>query len=470
MKFFPAVIEYVVEVMSMAKGQKLPSNLEAERDVLGAMMIRDGEAISDLQGFLAPEEFFGVEHQTIYRAMLEVYSQHNIIDMVLLIEHLNKTGELDKVGGQQFIMYLGSCMPTNARIMYHAQIVKDKCKLRRLIQIGEELADEAYSDRREIANIIDDAEQKIFSIASRESGLFFEHIQPIILRVHERVNKIYGSGTRLTGIGTGYSSFDRMTGGLQKSDFIILAARPSMGKTALAINIANNIARVKTDESGKRQTRGSMGTVAVFSLEMSKEQLGHRLLSMESAIDSQKLNNGQLSEEEWTSIQRASDRIARSSLYIDDTPGLTILELRARARRLKAEIGLDVLVIDYLQLMQGARQTREANRQQEISEISRSMKALARELDIPVLALSQLSRAVEMRAEKKPQLSDLRESGSLEQDADIVMFLYRESYYKEDVENVGLTELIIAKHRNGPTGVVNLQFRSDTMTFTEAIQ
>ena len=300
--------------------------------------------------------------------------------------------------------------------------------------------------------------------------MFFEHIQPIILRVHERVNKIYGSGTRLTGIGTGYSSFDRMTGGLQKSDFIILAARPSMGKTALAINIANNIARVKTDESGKRQTRGSMGTVAVFSLEMSKEQLGHRLLSMESAIDSQKLNNGQLSEEEWTSIQRASDRIARSSLYIDDTPGLTILELRARARRLKAEIGLDVLVIDYLQLMQGARQTREANRQQEISEISRSMKALARELDIPVLALSQLSRAVEMRAEKKPQLSDLRESGSLEQDADIVMFLYRESYYKEDVENVGLTELIIAKHRNGPTGVVNLQFRSDTMTFNEATQ
>ncbi len=452
----------------MAKGQKLPSNLEAERDVLGAMMIRDGEAISDLQGFLAPEEFFGVEHQTIYRAMLDVYAQHNIIDMVLLIEHLNRTGELDKVGGQQFIMYLGSCMPTNARIMYHAQIVKDKCKLRRLIQIGEELADDAYANRDDLKDIIDDAEQQLLSLATREDVSGSEHISEIILRVHHRVNLIYGSGNTTTGLPTEFKTLDRMIGGLQKSDFIIIAARPSMGKTALAINIANNISRVKTEPDSRSTTRTGSGVVALFSLEMSKEQIGHRLLSLESGVDSQRLNNGQLNGDEWTQIQVASDRISRASLYIDDTPGITAMELRTRAQRLKNEQGLDLIVVDYLQLMSGGvRQTRETNRQQEISEISRSMKALARELDVPVIALSQLSRAVELRAEKKPQLSDLRESGSLEQDADIVMFLYRESYYKPDVSDAGLTELIIAKHRNGPTGVLNLKFKKETMKFDE---
>ena len=438
--------------------------------MLGAAFVHDGAALDDLQTFISPEEFFAPEHRIIYKAMLELYAQNNSIDVVMLLEYLLKLNKLDEAGGQQLIFQLGNLTSTNANVMYHAQLVKDKFRFRRLAAIGEELSEEACAERRNVEDIIDDAEKKIFTLASRGNDIFFEDIQSIILRVHERINKVYNGGGRLTGLETGYPMFDRMTGGLQRSDFIILAARPSMGKTALAINIANNISRVKTDEEGKHVTRASNGTVGIFSLEMSKDQLGHRLLSMESGINSQNLNNGRLEESEWVMIQKASDRISRSSLYIDDTPGLTVTEIRSRARRMKSDYGLDLLIVDYLQLMQGSRQTKEANRQQEISEISRSMKALARELNVPVIALSQLSRAVEIRAEKKPQLSDLRESGSLEQDADIVMFLYRESYYKADVENVGLTELTVAKHRNGPTGVVNLQFTSETMTFAEAAQ
>ena len=454
------------EVILMAGSKYLPCNLQAEREVLGAMLIREGEAISDLESYLSAEEFYSPEHETLYKAMLEVYAQHHIVDLVLLIEHLRRTDNLKKAGGYELVIELGRVVPTNAHIMKHAKIIKDKAKLRRLIIIGEEIADEAYADREDAEMIVDRAEQKIFALSSRGKDLDFENIQPIILRVHERINKIYANGGGMTGLGTGYLLFDRMTGGLQKSDFIILAARPSMGKTALALNIAQRIAGVKMSPDNKIQTRAGAGVVAIFSLEMSKDQLGHRLLSMESKINSQKLHNGELNEAEWREIQNASDRIARASLYIDDTPGLTVLEVRTRARRLKVECGLDLLLIDYLQLMQG-KQTREGNRQQEISEISRSLKALARELDVPVIALSQLSRAVEMRAEKKPQLSDLRESGSLEQDADMVLFLYRESYYKPDAENAGQTELIIAKHRNGPTGSVNLQFEKETMRFGE---
>ena len=447
----------------------LPCNLNAEKEVLGAMLIRDGESINEVQEILSPDEFYSDVNRLLYTSIIEVYSQNHIIDLVLLGEYLRKIGKLEKVGGYEFVTKLGCVVPTNAHIMQHAKIIKDKAKLRRLIMIGEEIADDAYAERENIDKIIDRAEQKIFTISSHEGAINFEHIQPIILRVHEQVNKAYMSGGDGTGLKTGLHTFDRMTGGLQKSDFIILAARPSMGKTALALNIADNVTKVKTTTDGKEQTRASSGTAAIFSLEMSKEQLGHRLLSMESRVNSQKLHNGDLNEAEWNAIQESSDRIARASLYIDDTPGLTVLEVRSRARRLKVECGLDLLLIDYLQLMQGARQTRDGNRQQEISEISRSLKALARELDVPVIALSQLSRAVELRAEKKPQLSDLRESGSLEQDADMVLFLYRESYYKPDAENAGLTELIIAKNRNGPTGSLNLQFTKETMTFADAM-
>ncbi len=446
----------------------LPSNVEAEKCVLGAMLIRNGESIGDVQGMLEPEEFYIEAHRLIYETMLETYAEDKTIDLTILIDRLDKKGLLDKVGGVQAVMVFGNNIQTNANIKRHAHIIKEKYKLRRLIEIGEELADDAYANRDDLKDIIDDAEQQLLSLATREDVSGSEHISEIILRVHHRVNLIYGSGNTTTGLPTEFKTLDRMIGGLQKSDFIIIAARPSMGKTALAINIANNISRVKTEPDSRSTTRTGSGVVALFSLEMSKEQIGHRLLSLESGVDSQRLNNGQLNGDEWTQIQVASDRISRASLYIDDTPGITAMELRTRAQRLKNEQGLDLIVVDYLQLMSGGvRQTRETNRQQEISEISRSMKALARELDVPVIALSQLSRAVELRAEKKPQLSDLRESGSLEQDADIVMFLYRESYYKPDVSDAGLTELIIAKHRNGPTGVLNLKFKKETMKFDE---
>ena len=445
----------------------LPSSIDAEKSVLGAMLFRNGEAIGEVQGYLTAEEFYEEPHRLLYNAMLDVYEQNSSLDLVLLIDYLQRKGIINQVGGNQSVLALGLMVPTNALILKHAQIIKEKYKLRRLIAIGEEITDEAYADRIDVDNIVDKAEQKLFALASHENDMNFEHIQPIILRVHEKINRIYEKGSGFTGLGTGYQTFDRMTGGLQKSDFIILAARPSMGKTALALNIANNIARVKTSEDGRTAVRASNGTVAIFSLEMSKEQLGFRLLCLESQINSQNLSTGFLSDEEWQSVQEAADRTARASLYIDDTPGLTMIELRSRARRLKKEIGIDLLLIDYLQLMQGSNTTRESNRQQEVSEISRSMKALARELDIPVIALSQLSRAVEMRAEKRPQLSDLRESGSLEQDADIVMFLYRESYYKEVAQEDDITELIISKHRNGPTGVVNLRFKGEAMMFTE---
>lgn len=444
----------------------LPSNLEAEKCVLGAMLIRDGESINDIQSYLSPEEFYSEENRLIYQAMLEVYDQNKTIDLILLTEHLNRKGELDKVGGYQFILYLGNNVPTNARILDHARIVKDKFKLRRLIEIGEEIADEAYADREEIDKIIDNAERKIFSIASRATSMQFEHVQSIILRVHKKINALYDGGGRIIGLPTDYPTLDKMTGGLQRSDFIIIAARPSMGKTAMAINIADNIARIKTDPDGKLVREGR-GTVAIFSLEMSKDQIGHRLLSLESGLDSQRLGTAQIKDDEWAKIHFASERIARSKIFIDDTPGLTSLEIRARARRLQAEFGLDLIIIDYLQLMQGRQRRGEFNRQQEISEISRGLKALARELDVPLIALSQLSRAVELRAEKKPQLSDLRESGSLEQDADIVMFLYRESYYNPEAPNPTQTELIIAKHRNGPTGVIKFNFTKESMMFSE---
>ena len=451
----------------MSTVKNLPSNVDAERCVLGAMLIRNGESIGDIQGQLMPEEFFVEAHRLIYETMLEVYADQKTIDLTLLIDRLEKKNLLDKVGGTRFILYLGNNIQTNANIKSHAGLVKEKYRLRQLIAIGEELADDAYANREEVKDIVAVAEQRLLSLNEQEEAVGSEHISEIILRVHHRVNTIYSSGSPTTGLETKFPTFDKLTGGLQKSDFIIIAARPSMGKTALAINIANNVARIITDPTDRRITKEGRGTVALFSLEMSKEQIGNRLLSLESGVNSQRLNNGQLEDSEWTDIQEASARIARAKLYVDDTPGITATELRTRARRLKNEHGLDLVVVDYLQLMSGGiRQTRETNRQQEISEISRSMKALARELDVPVIALSQLSRAVELRAEKKPQLSDLRESGSLEQDADIVIFLYRESYYKPDAADDS-TEMIVAKHRNGPTGVLNLRFQKDTMMFQE---
>ena len=437
----------------------LPHNISAEKAILGAMLMKNGEAIPKVNELLSFEDFYREEHRIIYQAILDLHEKNVIPDNVSLCDHLKKIGKLDQVGGPTYILALGDVVPTTANIVYHANIVKEKAILRRLIDAGEEIAGAAYDDTEEINKIMDNAEQKIFSITSRDTSTEFEHIRPIINRTFQKINELYESGGGYTGIRTLFFDLDNLTTGLQPSDLILIAARPSMGKTAFALNLASNVSINPKDKRSER-------TVGIFSLEMSKEQLGLRMLSSSSGIDAQRLGTGRVNGNEWHKLIQEVDNISNGKLFIDDTPGLTSLEVRSRARRLKATQGLDLIVIDYLQLMQGRKsKVSDGNRQQEISEISRSLKALARELNVPIIALSQLSRAVEMRAEKKPQLSDLRESGSLEQDADIVMFLYREDYYNENTENKNLTELIVAKHRNGPTRTIKLQFDKEHIKF-----
>ncbi|MBQ1919626.1 MAG: replicative DNA helicase, partial [Selenomonas sp.] len=325
-----------------------------------------------------------------------------------------------------------------------------------LINVATEIAGKAYEDSDEVENIMDEAEKKILAVASRQGGGAFESMKNIVMRTFERINILYESKGGLTGISSGFKDLDKLTAGLQKSDLILVAARPSMGKTAFTLNIASYVG-----------LHG--GSVAFFSLEMSKEQLMQRMLCSEGGIDASRLRTGQLDEVEWNKLVGVADKMSRAPIYIDDTAGITVMELRSKARRLKAEHGLDLIIIDYLQLMQGRASKNSDNRQQEISEISRSLKALARELDVPVIALSQLSRSVESRQIKKPMLSDLRESGSLEQDADIVMFLYREDYYDKDTENKNITEIIVAKHRNGPVDSVQLFFQKEYTKFRDLL-
>lgn len=441
----------------MEINRKLPRNTEAERAVLAAMLTTS-EAITKVQSILNDDDFFLEEHKILYRAINELYKKKKNVDTVTLCDYLEKNKQLEKIGGTIFIMGLGDVISTTANVVHHANIVKEKSTLRKLINAGESIVGEAYDDAEELDTIMDNAEQKIFSITSRQTTGEFEHINPIINRVFSKINHLYENPNNYLGIETKFTELDKATSGLQNSDLILLAARPSMGKTAFALNIATNVSM----GIGSNEPR----PVAIFSLEMSKEQLAQRVLSTYSGIDAQMLKTGRLNREEWNSLPKIVNEISHAKLYIDDTPGLNAMELRSRARHLQSTYGLDLLIIDYLQLMQGRKtKSGEANRQQEISEISRSLKALARELNVPVIALSQLSRAVEMRAEKRPQLSDLRESGSLEQDADIVMFLYREDYYNSNTENKNLCELIIAKHRNGPTQTISLHFNKNLIRF-----
>ena len=442
----------------MINKKDLPKNFDAEVAVLGAMLIKNGESITKIQSILTAEDFFVPEHRIIFQAIMDLYERQNQVDEISLSEYLQKNNQLDIVGGPVFIMTIGDSVPTDANIVHHANIIKEKSILRKLIDAGEYIISESYDDSKEVKEIMDDAEKKIFSITSNENSGDFEHIQPIITRVFNKINYLYEHNGGHTGVPTNFKDLDEATGGLQNSDLILLAARPSMGKTAFALNIASNISMGYGSNPPK--------PVAIFSLEMSKEQLAQRILSSRSGVEARLLKTGSLKRDEWKTVSAETDEISKAKLYIDDTAGLTVMELRSRARHLKSVYGLDLLIIDYLQLMQGRNSKGgEVNRQQEISEISRSLKALARELNVPIIALSQLSRAVEMRAEKRPLLSDLRESGSLEQDADIVMFLYREDYYKQTESNANLTELIIAKHRNGPTKTIKLHFNKQLIRF-----
>lgn len=436
-----------------------PQNIEAEQAVLGAMLI-DKEAIAKATEVLSADDFYREAHRVIFSAMLELYNKNEAVDMVTVTEILKRDNKLEDIGGIAYITSLANVVLTAANVKYHAEIVAEKSVLRQLVRVSTEIAAMGYEANEDVGTMLDTAESRILEISNRKKKNDFTAINDILMDSVQSIESLLQNKGGLTGLPAGFADLDKLTSGLHPSDFIILAARPSMGKTALALNIVQNVALRAHKVIG-----GEPRSVAFFSLEMSKEQLVNRMLCAEAGIDSQRLRVGEMRDEDWTHLWDACDTMSRAKIYIDDTAGITAMDMRSRARRLKAEHGLDLIVVDYLQLMQGSgKRNNSGDRQQEVSEISRSLKALARELDVPVLALSQLSRSVESRQVKRPMLSDLRESGSLEQDADIVAFLYREDYYNPETENKH-TELIIAKHRNGPVDTVNLFFQKQFTKF-----
>lgn len=436
-----------------------PQNIEAEQAVLGAMLI-DKEAIAKATEVLSADDFYREAHRVIFSAMLELYNKNEAVDMVTVTEILKRDNKLEDIGGIAYITSLANVVLTAANVKYHAEIVAEKSVLRQLVRVSTEIAAMGYEANEDVGTLLDTAESRILEISNRKKKNDFTAINDILMDSVQSIESLLQNKGGLTGLPAGFADLDKLTSGLHPSDFIILAARPSMGKTALALNIVQNVALRAHKVIG-----GEPRSVAFFSLEMSKEQLVNRMLCAEAGIDSQRLRVGEMRDEDWTHLWDACDTMSRAKIYIDDTAGITAMDMRSRARRLKAEHVLDLIVVDYLQLMQGSgKRNNSGDRQQEVSEISRSLKALARELDVPVLALSQLSRSVESRQVKRPMLSDLRESGSLEQDADIVAFLYREDYYNPETENKH-TELIIAKHRNGPVDTVNLFFQKQFTKF-----
>lgn len=432
-----------------------PQNVEAEQSVLGAMLI-EREAISRVSEFLRPEDFYREAHRLIYNAIVDLYNKNEAADLITITEQLKKADKLELVGGISYISSLANSIPTAANVIYHARIIEEKALLRQLINAATYIAGMGYEANNEVVAILDEAEKIILGVSNRKVTGTFAPVKNIIMEAFDKIEQLYASKGGITGLSTGFKDLDRLTAGLQPSDLILIAARPSMGKTAFVLNMARNVA--------VREKK----PVAFFSLEMSKEQLVQRLLCSEAPIDAQRLRIGDLKDDDWKRLVQAAERLSSAPIFIDDTPGITVAEMRAKARRLKVEQNLSLIVIDYLQLMSGQSGSgRSENRQQEISEISRSLKSLARELSVPVIALSQLSRGVESRQSKKPMLSDLRESGSLEQDADIVAFLYREDYYNPDTESKNLAELIIAKHRNGPVDTLVLNFQKQFTKFSD---
>jgi replicative DNA helicase len=427
-----------------------PQNVEAEQAVLGAMML-DHNAVIVAMEKLQANDFYREVHRIIFEAMQHLHHDNKEIDVITLPEELRRMKKMDDAGGMEYILSLPGMVATAANIEYYVNIVADKALARNIITTCTDLTTEAYDGEKEPEDLLDDAERKILQLSESNNRGDFSPVGEVVEETLDKITKLYENKAGLTGLATGFRDLDKITSGLQPSDLILVAARPSMGKTAFTLNIAQNV--------GVRQHK----SVAFFSLEMSKEQLVQRLLCQIAHIDSQKLRTGQInSDEEWTRLTDACDKLYSAPIYIDDTPGISVAEMRSKSRKLKSERGLDLIVVDYLQLMTGRNSE---SRQQEISEISRSLKALARELKVPLIALSQLSRSVESRQDKRPMLSDLRESGALEQDADIVSFLYREDYYDKETENQHITEVILAKHRNGPVGSVKLYFKGEFTLF-----
>lgn len=445
------------DTSSMILSRVPPQNVDAEKSVLGAMLL-DKDAILMAEDKLTPEDFYREADAVIFKAILNLSHRGEPADILTVTEELKRMGRLDDVGGVLYINELPMNVISPKSVDRHADIVAGKAKLRRLIDAAGIIAEEAYSEQDAVEDITDNAEKSILEVTRDERKSDFTPIGEAVQNELEEISRKFRNKETITGIATGFPSLDALTSGFQKGDFIIVAARPSMGKTAFVLNMAKNMSISSAHKH-----------VAFFSLEMSREQLVQRLLCSTALIDSAKLRTGRIStQKEWDQLANAASVLMDAPLYIDDTPGVSVSEIRSKCRRLKAEQGLDIIMIDYLQLMQAKNTLRNGdNRQQEISEISRSLKALARELDVPVVALSQLSRSVESRTVKKPMLSDLRESGSLEQDADIVMFLYREDYYDQETERKNITEVIIAKHRNGPIGTIELFFQKEFTKFRD---
>ena len=419
----------------------LPHSLEAEQSVIGCMLM-DRDAILTASEILVSEDFYQHQYGVIFDAIVELCNEGKPVDLITLQNRLKEKDLPPDISSMEYVRDLLSIVATSANVKYYADIVKDKSMLRRMIRVNEEIANECYMDKVPADEIMEETEKKIFDLLQRRQTGEFVPIQQVVLNAVNTIEKASKNKGAVTGLATGFTDLDYKTSGFQPSDLILIAARPSMGKTAFALNIAQHMAF----KAGK--------TVAIFSLEMSKEQLVNRLLAMESRVDSQAIRTGKLKDEDWTKLVEGADIIGRSNLIIDDTPGISVSELRSKCRKYKLEHDLGIIFIDYLQLMTGSGRTE--SRQQEISDISRSLKAVARELSVPVVALSQLSRAVEQRPDHRPMLSDLRESGAIEQDADVVMFIYRDDYYHKDTEKKGIAEINIAKQRNGPIGVVEL--------------
>ncbi len=428
-----------------------PHNIEAEQSVLGSLLI-DRDAIIRVASYLKAEDFYVSANATIFAAIRDLYNRREPTDFVTLSDELERMGTLDDVGGVGYLSSLLSAVPTAVHVEYYGHIVARTATLRRLIDAGTAIVGIGYQDNVETEDALDAAERALFNVTQQRSTKDFQSIDEVIDRFFDQLEFLQSNRDQLVGVPTGFTDLDSLTGGFQRSDLIILAARPSMGKTAFSLGMAYGAA-VKHGR-----------TVGIFSLEMSAEQLVQRLLATETGIDSHRIRLGAINDREWDEISRAFGRLSEAKIFIDDSANAGIMDVRSKARRLQAEHGLDIVIVDYLQLMSGRRSE---NRVQEISEISRGLKGLARELNVPVVALSQLSRAVESRADHRPMLSDLRESGSIEQDADIVMFIYREEKYDEHSDKKGIAEIIVAKHRNGPVSSVNLRFFEATARFAD---
>jgi len=440
----------VVQIEAQVLGKIPPHSLEAEQSVLGAMIISK-EAINTAIEKLYPEDFYKKANEEIFEAIISLFNRNEPVDIITLSEELRKRGTLEKVGGVAYLTDLTGGVATTTNVKYYCDIVKEKSILRRLIESCDNIMAKSYEDSEDVNSIIEEAEKSIFDITQGRHNKGFAPIKDVLLDSFSKMEEMAAREGELTGLTTGFIDIDNKLSGLQKSDLILLAARPSMGKTALGINIATNAAI----KAGAK--------VAIFSLEMSKEQLVQRMISAVAHVDLQKIISGRLNEDEWLQIIDSMGPLSQTNIYIDDTAGISLTEMKAKCRRLKIEKGLDLVLIDYLQLMQLDGRTE--NRQQEISAISRGLKALAKEMECPVIALSQLSRAPELRSDHRPILSDLRESGAIEQDADVVMFLYRDEYYNQDSDKKNIGEVIIAKHRNGPTGNVELVWLKEFTKF-----